>query len=122
MEAEITSYKANGVTIEKGIFDHVRLRKEYSIFNFCQSNTPVDHFEILELTEPTCPNFNNGSVNIQYYSNWTTCSGHEYHYHNDSTNTDYIGDSANNYTVSNLTAGSYTVKLWCGDCTNGRLN
>ncbi|MBL0049312.1 MAG: hypothetical protein IPP32_14595 [Bacteroidetes bacterium] len=119
VEAEITSYKANGVTVEKGIFDHVRLRKEYSIFNFCQSNTPVDHFEVLELTEPTCPNFNNGSVNIQYYSNWVTCSGHEYHYHNDSTNIDYIGDSANNYTVSNLTAGSYTVKLWCDSAPTG---
>lgn len=118
VEAEITSYNPN-MTISKGIFDHVRLRKEYSIFNFCESNTPVDHFEILELTEPACPDFDNGSVNIQYYSNWTTCSGHEYHYHNDSTNIDYIGDSTNNYTVSNLTAGSYTVQLWCDSLPTG---
>lgn len=118
-EFEVTSYTNSSLTtLAPGIYNDVRLRKTFKVDPFLLS--PIDHFDVINYSNPTCPSYNNGTARVE----WSPVNNVNYQYYVycyfKSTNTtsvpNAIASSCNNYTVSGLTAGDYTVKLYTGFC------
>lgn len=118
-EFEITSYTNSSLTtLAPGIYNDVRLRKTFKVDPFIIGL--VDHFDVINYSNPTCPSYSNGTARVE----WSPVNNVNYQYYVycyfKSTNTtsvpNAIASSCNNYTVSGLTAGDYTVKLYTGFC------
>ncbi|MBK9672335.1 MAG: hypothetical protein IPO70_08775 [Bacteroidetes bacterium] len=119
-EFEVTAYEEPGfVTPVTGTFDHIKIRKTFKVDPFLVGSS-TDHFNISTFTAPSCPSFDNGSISIEWSP--TPNTGYQYYLYGyfKSTNTtstpDAIGSSCNGYTVTDLTADTYTVKLYTGIC------
>ncbi len=110
-EAEVTSTQNSNGNIAKGVFNHIKLRKQIVIDPGC---IPLaDYWAISSLTNPSCPDFDNGSATIT----WTnSCTNEEYHYHNNITNQNFVAYGPG-FSVNGLTPGNYTVKQYSGSST-----
>lgn len=97
-----------------GAFNKLKIRQDIKV----RKNVVVGggcgwgpHWTVTSSTNPTCPNFNNGTVTLDYVCSSCSPSNKTFKWYN-SSNTLVL--SQNSVTATGLSSGKYRVEIYCG--------
>lgn len=104
-EMEVNSPSSNG------IFNNIKLRKNFTVDLTCPVGPTSDHFVVLNYKNPTCPSFDNGTAQIYYESTTMGSNTLFLHYFLGGVDQGYA-DEAGDWIITGLVDGVYEVKLY----------
>lgn len=106
------------VTVETpgsgGAFNKLKIRRDIKVRKSTVVGTGCGwgpHWIVTSSTNPTCPNFNNGAVTLDYVCSSCNPSNKTFKWYN-SSNTMVL--SQNSITATGLSSGKYRVEIYCG--------